>query len=271
MNTKNNPQTRRQIRILGPLLGLVISLSSPVSALTIMAGSDYLETAPGTFLDFGFPGSPVPGVGIVDFVGDPFGPGNTDTIVRRLEDADLPTAGSSDTIDIELVALSLVSVAPVNIGGTDFDLSVSLTPAAPSAGEMTITLDDASAVTGTFTSFFDVFFEVELFLAGTDTLFQTITGLPPLHLEGSGQWGKDPPPNAVIVPGPLGDLDANWHDGPPPMHHDFFIFGEVVEEHPGIGVHRARTATDPIPEPATMTLLGLGLAGLLARSRNQKS
>lgn len=38
-----------------------------------------------------------------------------DTIVQRLEDADLPDLGSSDTIPIEILALSLVSTEPVRV------------------------------------------------------------------------------------------------------------------------------------------------------------
>lgn len=106
------------------LLALVLAVCSPVSALTIMAGSDYLETAPGTFMDFDAFG--VPDIGIVDFTGDPIGPGGTDTIVRRLDDAELPSEGSDGIIDIELVALSLTSVSPVDIGGEFFDISIIL-------------------------------------------------------------------------------------------------------------------------------------------------
>jgi hypothetical protein len=243
----------------------MLSVSFPVSAVLIMAGSDYLQTTEGTYLDFDFPGSPVPGLGIVDFIGKPIGPGNTDTIVKRLDDADLPNNGDNGTIDIEMVALSLRSVDPVNIGGTFFDLGIVLASGFPSIGQMVITLDDILGVSGTFESFFDVFFDVELYLAGTDTLVQTITGLDPLHLQGSGQWGSNPPPGAVILPGTYGDLDANLHNAPDPDYYDFFIEGEIIEEHPGVGVHRAKTAT--IPEPNVILLFAFGLFGIAARMR----
>ena len=102
----------RHILTTGTLAALLLAVCFPVSALTIMAGSDYLQTASGTFMNFDAFGPPVPGLGIVDFKGDPIGPGDTDTIVRRLDDAVLPSLGSSDTIDTELVALSLISVSP---------------------------------------------------------------------------------------------------------------------------------------------------------------
>jgi hypothetical protein len=260
-------KAQRHILMMGALLGLALMLCIPASALTIMAGSDYLETAPGTFVNLDPFGLPIPPLGPIELEGDPFGPGNTDTIIRRLDDADLPTGGSSDTIDIEIVALSLTSVSPVDIGGTLFDLHVDLLPSSPSIGQMTITLDDEIGVTGSFTSFFDVFFEIELRLAGTDILVDTLTGLPPLQMQGGGQWGQLPPPGAELVHGPYGDLDANVHTPAPTDAYDFFILGDVVEEHPGVGVHIAHTA--PVPEPATMTLLGLGLAGLLVRTRKQ--
>lgn len=45
--------------------------------------------------------------------------------MRRLEDAELPHVGSSDTIDIEMVALSLKSVDPVSFGGDSYDMITS--------------------------------------------------------------------------------------------------------------------------------------------------
>ncbi|WP_281558098.1 PEP-CTERM sorting domain-containing protein [Thalassomonas sp. RHCl1] len=240
----------------GAFAALLLMFCSPLSATIIMAGSDYLETTAGTFLDFSFPGSPMPEIGIVDFIGDPAGPGNTDTLVRRLDDAVLPGEGSSDTIDVELVALSLVSVDPVDIGGTDFDLSIALTPTMPSLGQLTLTLDDEAAVSGSFESFFDVFVDIHFFVADTDILVETITALPLLGLHGLGQWQQTPHPDTVIVPGSYGDINANQHIPPSGEYADFFIT-EIIEVQPGLGEHRLQQAT--VPEPASIVLLSLGL------------
>ena len=70
----------------------------------VLLGSDYLHTVDGT----SFMGVPFQGV--------PIGPGNTDTIVRRLRDAPLAGVGSSAIVPIELVALNLVSVVPIDLG-----------------------------------------------------------------------------------------------------------------------------------------------------------
>jgi hypothetical protein len=248
------------------LVVLVAAAWAPVSpALSIVSGSDYLATQPGTFLDFSIFGNPF-GLGVVEFEGDTIGPGDTDTIVERKGDADLTNPGDSDTIDIEMVALSLQSVAPVDIGGDLFDLDISLSSVLPSIGEMTLLLDAAVTPSGTFTSFFDVFVEIEVFEAGTTNPVQTIAGLPGLRLEGSGDWSSVAPPDAVIVTGPPGDTTANTHDPLAPGSFDFFIEGLVFEEHPGGGaVHVARTSV--IPEPGTTTLLLLGALGMGMRRR----
>ena len=48
-----------------------------------------------------------------------------------------------------------------------------------------------------------------------------------------------------------------------------FLVGQVMEQHPGAGVHMAVT----IPEPGTyvMMLAGLGLLGFIARRRTQNA
>src|SRR5438876_12000125 len=49
-----------------------------VTSPTVALGTDYFQTQPGTFFNFG------PGIGIVNFVGLPIGPLSTDTSVTRL-------------------------------------------------------------------------------------------------------------------------------------------------------------------------------------------
>ena len=250
----------------GAFTALLLMFCSPLSATIIMAGSDYLETTPGTYLDFSFPGSPMPELGIVDFIGNPMGPGNTDTLVRRLDDAELAGEGSSDTIDVELVALSLISIDPVEIDGTLFDLTIALTPTIPSLGQLTLTLDDEIAVSGSFESFFDVFVDVHLFLADTDILVQTMPELPLLGLHGIGQWRQTPNPDTVVVSGSYGDLDANQHTAPSDDYADFFIT-EIVEVQPGLGEHTLQQAT--VPAPVSFHLLALGLFTMLLTGKRR--
>jgi hypothetical protein len=95
---------------------------APHGGGTIDPGFDLLMTDPGsTSVDLstivGFPLQ-------VQLQGVPFGPGGTDTIVERLDGADLTNLGGQATVDIELVALQLQSVQPVDLGGELFVLDV---------------------------------------------------------------------------------------------------------------------------------------------------
>ncbi|MCF6285260.1 MAG: PEP-CTERM sorting domain-containing protein, partial [Candidatus Hydrogenedentes bacterium] len=150
--------------------------------------------------------------------------------------------------------------------GDLFDLDITLDSLIPSIGQMTMTLDDVVTPSGTFESFFDVFVEIIISDAVTNTVVQTISGLPGLRLEGGGSWTSVAPPNAVIVAGPPGDTTANTHDPLAPDTFDFYIDGLVTEEHPSNGArHVARNSI--IPEPGTTTLLCLGALGMGIRRR----
>ena len=114
------------------LLSLVVFLLVPVigrAGTTIEPGFDLFVTDPSSSFKFVSPVWPNPQV--VNFEGSPLGTfdfgsglvgvGDTDTIVKRTQIANL--GGGSDTVDIELVALSLVSTAPVDLGfGAGFEL-----------------------------------------------------------------------------------------------------------------------------------------------------
>src|SRR5206468_8322608 len=111
------------------------------------------------------------------------GLGNTDTIVQRQADAILPVQNtgtpSQATIPIQMVALSLQSVNPVNVGGSFFDVFVHLNPALSSTGTMTIIhdfLDNGTAFAeGTFTSVFNPLnFTLELAPVGGGTAPQPL-------------------------------------------------------------------------------------------------
>lgn len=247
-----------------PLLVILVlgsTVGNPTAhAVTVLGGSNYLTTVEDTFVDFSILGSPL-GLGLVAFEGRPTGPGDTDTIIRRTGDGQLAGPGDTDTVAIELVGLSLVSVAPVMIGGGLFDINIGLDGGAPSLGQMEITLEDGGTPAGSFTSFFDVFFEITLVDATTSVLFQTVNGLPPLRVESTGNWSSVAPADYVSVTGAPGDTMANTHDPLTPGYFDFYVDGLMFSAPPDNSAqHAARTSV--IPEPGTATLLCLGALGM---------
>jgi len=140
--------------------GFDLCVTPPDSNTTITFGilDECLPIPP----DFFGPGSD-PFEGTVVFEGSPLetGPayvlGATNVIFERLEMAELPICGSSDVIDIEIIALSLVSVSPITVtyfGGMDpvlWDVQMCLSSFSPQPiGTMTISQDCESG--GTFTA-----------------------------------------------------------------------------------------------------------------------
>lgn len=277
---------KTQFNVIILVLFIMCFFPSSANALSILAGSDYLTTVPGTFFDFG------PGIGPVSMEGNPIGPGNTDTIVQRKADAILPGAGSTGIIPIELVQLSLQSVDPVFVIDSFFDVFIELDPDIPSLGQMTVKHDFPDNGTpdaeGTFDSFFDVFFKAEFVPTGgggggggTFTIYNMIhLETPP---EQPGLWSHEPFPNSVIVEGLPGDLTANIHHPPDPGFSDFFIIGSglgpiptfpyITEDHPVGGKHNAKNAEEipPVPEPSTALLIAGGLLGLSFYGRRSRS
>ena len=117
--------------------------STPGTGITRVAFSD--NPIPAGFFD---PGSD-PFVGTVVLQGGPLaqsaGPALsfTDTVVSRLDTAQVPNVGDQDTIPIEIVALSLVSVNPITVtfnGGQN-----------PEAWTVAVCLSDTPQVPGSMT------------------------------------------------------------------------------------------------------------------------
>ncbi len=157
---------------------VAVSLLFPTVALAVNVepGYELLRSMQPTYHDFsgpfaipaGFfdPGSD-PFEGQVAFTGLPLGaftpcPGDlgpTDTIVERKDTAFLPGPGSTDTVPIEIVALSLVSVAPITVtysgsNPEEWDVHWTVSQAAPSTGSMTVRQETGAG--GTFDSVFYV-------------------------------------------------------------------------------------------------------------------
>jgi hypothetical protein len=235
------------------LLGL--ALPGPARADTVVLGSDYLETEPGTQFNLG-------SLGIVPFIGNPIGPGSTDTIVQRKADA---TIGGG-SIPIQIVALSLRSVNPVNIGGFLYRLDARLDPANLNNDTGTMTISGTGAG-GTFSSNLTVFGEVD---------FTPLNGGGPIPaaftqkiFSSTANWTSTHAANAVLVTGSVGNQTANLHTNLAAGQHDFFPISPIVEMFTDGSMHIVDPAV-VVPEPSSLVLLlAAGLTGAIGWGRRR--
>jgi len=241
-------------------------------ATDISVGYDLFHTAPGSFFDAtGF------GLGIIPMVGLELGPGNTDTIVQRdngFSCAVPPCLGN--TVNIHMFALSLVSAAPINIGGSFFDvfadindtagvipLSVLPQPDALNPSTGTLTVDELTALGGTFDSSLTVWADIIIADVGQGrtepaALSNSNCAAPPCHFAApaislsstGGIWQTTPglldPHNATYPAGSFYITDMGNHTGPHPVI-------------PALST----------PEPGSFVLLGAG-AGIVAYLKRRK-
>lgn len=216
------------------------------SAGPIGPGFDLFMTLPGTFADLG-------PLGIVGLKGLPIGPGTTDTIVQRLggTSAGFDFGGPPETIPIEIVALSLVSVAPVFIVSSFFDVFVTLDPVplGPTVGTMVVSHQNASG--GTFNAqlpvnalltFSEVGNPLNTFASSFFDVFVSLD-VP---------WSHDPPPH-------------DKHGGQFPAG-GFFPSGPFSEA-AQLAMHVVGPA---VPAPGTAALLGLGITVLWFGGRTRR-
>ena len=213
-------------------LAATLLLGDTLSAQDVAPGVDLWVTPPdgNTYMDFTVTSIPAdffgpgsdPFDGVIPLQGEPLNTsspgilGPTDTIVKRTESATLPSCGASDPIEIELVALSLVSIDPVTVtynGGQNpelWDLGICLSSSASQdPGSMTITkgCDEGGTFTAellvrpkfTFTRVGEPW-DIRVFDFGNE-------GLPSIPLETSdGHWLYSDPGFGIIT-SPGGDVD----------------------------------------------------------------
>ncbi len=254
--------------------GQVSTAEADVNALIIKAGFDLLATADTSSTFFNFAETSIP----PDFFGtgsDPFFgtinvmgaiidgelKGTADTIIERLQAAELPSTGPfEDTIDIELVALSLQSSAPITVsffqGGISelWDVDVRLSPTVGSSGQMTIRRSNGTATDGTFDVMVDVIpelvfirqsdgaelfldaatFELGPFLLSADNVpWDVLPAADTLEVRGvTSNFFPDP---FLLADGPNAQQDLIPATQVPEVYE-----WQVIAEHAGLGDVRTR-------------------------------
>ncbi len=205
----------RAVVVVGWMSVLVAVASTSAQAIEIAPGFDLFQTDSAMFQGVEFEGVPLGGF---DFGQQgPHDTGQADTIVRRLKDVPNGLPGQAATIEIELVALSLRSVDPVDLGpglGPEhLLLNLSDTDRSPGFGIIHFDNDDG----GTFDAFFDVFFDIT-----TEDTGQSLgPGQTQLSTEGAS-WGRIPAPGSVQIPGVNvllngADRRSDFHAGVQPV------------------------------------------------------
>lgn len=247
------------IKFLGVSVSLIFGLALPlVSRATpiINLGWDLLNTQAGTT----FMGVPFQGVnlGNYNFGVGPVGVGNADTIVRRLDVANAANGPgpSQDIIPIELVALQLQSVIPVNLGaglGYYYITLQSARGGSLSPGTMTINFGPEGNPHGTFDSFFDVFFDLRIGSLDGPIIFS----MDHMLNSGGNPWSHQPSAGALLIDGVNHNLNGTN------ILNDFWP-GAVITE---LGQPGTKHVVGPASVPDagasfTLLLIALGICGL---------
>jgi hypothetical protein len=227
-------------------------------SLTVNSGYDLFASGPGT----SFPGlGPLVGVpvGTFDFGSGSVSVGDTDTIVHRLDAVTVAAVGDTGTTRLEMLALQLMTATPVDFAGNGLDnYFVTLQSArggSATLGSMDITFTSLNG--GTFTSFFDVFFDIRKgSLSGPIILSDELRLTNPEPGTLPPSWDRDPPLGAVMINGVNRFLNGTDNGT------DFWPITPFQEVHPNGAVHAVTIGM--VPEPSswamgtTALVVGLG-------------
>lgn len=232
-----------------------------VGTTTVDAGYDLLTTQSGTQLA-GIPLTGVP-LGSYNFGGmiGTQSTGDADTIVQRLANASLPLPsipGDAPAINIQLDALQMVTASPVSFGGGPLGLYYVTLQSTDGTGPVStgqMTVDFSTPTSGTFNSFFDVFFDIRFgspngpIVASSDSV-----------LTNSGDTWQSTPPDAndVLINGVNSMLNGGS------TASDFWPIGNIT--HSGNNASHVVRNAEILPEPGSLLILGVTALALWRRS-----
>jgi hypothetical protein len=262
----------------------------PVLRSTLVnRGTDYLVTPSGgavfNFVD------PLPGAGVVTVnfgglaIGTPTATppdggylGIADTVVNRLDDVDATPTGNKTSL--EIVGLSLKSVAPVTINGANYDVFAGLQKylnGTTSTGEMTIR-DTGGANGKTWDSSFTI--NGVAIVAAAGTLIPTGTDYVKGLIQGCGTATNYQ--CILFDKGPFVATNEPWSDVPslgqlqganlvqPGLAQNFYLTGPAIHDAGDGIIHTVQP--QPVPEPTILgSLAALGFGAALQKKWGKKN
>jgi hypothetical protein len=266
----------------------LLGLPQSAKAFTVNRGTDYLVTPSGgavfNFVD------PLPGAGVVSVnfgglaIGTPTATppdggylGIADTVVNRLDDVDATPTGNKTSL--EIVGLSLKSVAPVTINGANYDVFAGLQKylnGTTSTGEMTIR-DTGGANGKTWDSSFTI--NGVAIVAAAGTLIPTGTDYVKGLIQGCTTatnyqcllFSKGPF-EATNEPWTSSGEDQGANLVQPGLKQNFFISSTqpVVHDAGGGVIHTVVGVPEPLTILGSLAALGFGTACEKKRGKKSK-